>query len=516
MGNIDHSNTWVLLIGTSNFPEDPTINPIPNVIPNINEFKNVLINNSIIGVPETNIIISLNENKATIERKLRDVAEKTRNRKSTLLVYYTGHGILSSEDYKLYLTTYLTSKKDLEIEGLDIDTFKRYIKKSVAGRKIVILDCCHSGAIIGSMNDTQSMIQASLNKFEGTYVMTSTAEDAPSLFPIDQPNEPTYFTFNLLKILKEGLENDMEYCSLRDIFNQIDIELEASNFPRPQQSNFNNADQIYFCLNNQFISRKTKQPQASNIAAIENKVYDFDDLTVGPKIQIEEEIGEATTFTAETIQDNLHSNSTSKTIIQTIINYKKPLLIIGIIFIFCITINKIYKNNKEANSSSLDSLTTENQAQNTLPMSDSTLTTANTVKIKNDQQSADPIYSNPTLESADKPTGVINDWDKTFTRVEIESEYPGGAAAWHRFLNRNLRYPQEAIDNEIQGTVVVQFIVDKAGNVSDVEAISGPKELKAESILMIRKSGQWTPAVQNGRQVRSYKKQPIVFRLESE
>src|SRR4051812_6127762 len=61
------------------------------------------------------------------------------------------------------------------------------------------------------------------------------------------------------------------------------------------------------------------------------------------------------------------------------------------------------------------------------------------------------------------------DWDKTFTKVEIESEYPGGAAAWQRYLNRNLRYPQEAIDNEVQGPVVVQFIVDKEGNVSDVE-----------------------------------------------
>jgi protein TonB len=108
------------------------------------------------------------------------------------------------------------------------------------------------------------------------------------------------------------------------------------------------------------------------------------------------------------------------------------------------------------------------------------------------------------------------DWDKTFTKVEIESEYPGGAAAWQRYLNRNLRYPQEAIDNEVQGAVVVQFIVDKEGNVSDVEAISGPNELRAEAVRVIKKSGKWTPAVQNGRQVKSYKKQPIVFRLETE
>ncbi len=114
------------------------------------------------------------------------------------------------------------------------------------------------------------------------------------------------------------------------------------------------------------------------------------------------------------------------------------------------------------------------------------------------------------------PKKVEEDWDRTFTKVEIESDYPGGMSAWQRYLNKNLRYPTEAQDNEIQGNVVVQFIVDKEGNVSEVEAISGPKELREEAVRVIKKSGKWTPAVQNGRQVKSYKKQPIVFRLETE
>lgn len=127
----------------------------------------------------------------------------------------------------------------------------------------------------------------------------------------------------------------------------------------------------------------------------------------------------------------------------------------------------------------------------------------------------------PPVEDAGKgvveaPKKVEEDWDKTFTKVEIESEYPGGTAAWQRYLNKTLRYPQEAIDNEVQGTVVIQFIVDKEGVVSDVEAISGPNELRDEAVRVIKKSGKWEPAVQNGRKVKSYKKQPIVFRLETE
>jgi protein TonB len=127
----------------------------------------------------------------------------------------------------------------------------------------------------------------------------------------------------------------------------------------------------------------------------------------------------------------------------------------------------------------------------------------------------------PPVDDAGKgvveaPKKVEEDWDKTFTKVEIESDYPGGQAAWQRYLLKTLRYPQEAQDNEIQGTVVVQFIVDKAGAVSNVEAIAGPPELRDEAVRVIKKSGSWTPAVQNGRQVKSYKKQPIVFRLETE
>jgi protein TonB len=80
-----------------------------------------------------------------------------------------------------------------------------------------------------------------------------------------------------------------------------------------------------------------------------------------------------------------------------------------------------------------------------------------------------------------------------------------------------MRYPDEALNNEIQGTVVVQFIVDKEGNVSDVQAVSGPTEggLREEAVRVIMKSGKWTPAVQNGRSVKSYKHQPVTFHIGS-
>lgn len=103
-----------------------------------------------------------------------------------------------------------------------------------------------------------------------------------------------------------------------------------------------------------------------------------------------------------------------------------------------------------------------------------------------------------------------------FVPVEVESRYPGGPTAWGRYLNRSLNYPQEAIDNHIEGTVFIQFVVDANGAISDVEAISGPQELRAAAVAVIRKSGNWEPALQNGTHVRSLKKQPVTFKLQDE
>lgn len=101
------------------------------------------------------------------------------------------------------------------------------------------------------------------------------------------------------------------------------------------------------------------------------------------------------------------------------------------------------------------------------------------------------------------------------TKVEIESSYPGGMGAWNRFLQKTLDYPDEAWRKEIQGVVIVQFIVGVDGSVRDIQVVSGPNELRTEAIRVISKSGYWTPAVNNGVKVESYKKQPLVFRLES-
>jgi len=101
-----------------------------------------------------------------------------------------------------------------------------------------------------------------------------------------------------------------------------------------------------------------------------------------------------------------------------------------------------------------------------------------------------------------------------YTKVEIESEFPGGSKAWFNYLNTHLTYPKKAIRKKIEGTVLLQFIVDKDGSISELSALTGDPILAEAALKAMEDSPRWKPAMQNGRVVKSYKKQPIVFRLQ--
>ncbi len=123
------------------------------------------------------------------------------------------------------------------------------------------------------------------------------------------------------------------------------------------------------------------------------------------------------------------------------------------------------------------------------------------------------IVRSSAAAPADTTPDPTRGFGKLFTKVEIEPQYPGGNGAWGKYLFKTLIYPQAAIDKEIKGTVLLQFIVDTAGRVSTVEVLSGPPLLRAESIRVIKASGPWIPARQNGRTVNAYKRQPITYAL---
>lgn len=112
-----------------------------------------------------------------------------------------------------------------------------------------------------------------------------------------------------------------------------------------------------------------------------------------------------------------------------------------------------------------------------------------------------------------------DDENKIFEKVEIEAKFPGGDAAWKKYLERNLSNFNPADNGAPAGTytVYVQFVVDKDGNISDVRALTNyGYGMEDQAVKVIKRGPSWEPAIQNGRKVKAYRKQPITFVVQEE
>jgi protein TonB len=105
--------------------------------------------------------------------------------------------------------------------------------------------------------------------------------------------------------------------------------------------------------------------------------------------------------------------------------------------------------------------------------------------------------------------------EEIFAFVEIMPEFPGGEAALLRFLQMNIRYPAEAVTKNIQGTVMVEFIVEKDGSISSSRIMKGiGGGCNEESLRVVKLMPKWKPAKQAGKFVRVFFTVPITFRLQ--
>ncbi len=106
---------------------------------------------------------------------------------------------------------------------------------------------------------------------------------------------------------------------------------------------------------------------------------------------------------------------------------------------------------------------------------------------------------------------------KVFSKVEKEANFPGGLPGWRNYLINNLNADVPIKNGAPVGkyTVLVQFKVCTDGSLCDIEAINNPGfGLTDEAIRVIKESGNWVPAEQFGRKVKSIYKQPISFMVE--
>jgi protein TonB len=116
-----------------------------------------------------------------------------------------------------------------------------------------------------------------------------------------------------------------------------------------------------------------------------------------------------------------------------------------------------------------------------------------------------------------EPPKAMGTGSTFFTAVEVPPAFPGGEAALSRFLSKNIRYPHLAQETGLEGKVFVQFVVNAAGKISDVQAIGVQRGggLEEEAMRVVRMMPDWKPGKQNGAAVNVRFVLPIGFRLDN-
>ena len=105
--------------------------------------------------------------------------------------------------------------------------------------------------------------------------------------------------------------------------------------------------------------------------------------------------------------------------------------------------------------------------------------------------------------------------EKVFDVVEQMPSFPGGNTALMKFLNENIHYPVVAQENGVQGRVVVSFVVERDGHITDVQiARSVDPSLDKEAQRVVKSMPKWIPGKQNGSAVRVKFNVPVSFRLQ--
>lgn len=109
-----------------------------------------------------------------------------------------------------------------------------------------------------------------------------------------------------------------------------------------------------------------------------------------------------------------------------------------------------------------------------------------------------------------------SDEDVIFTVVEQQAQFPDGMEAMYKFIQKNMKYPAAPRRMGIEGSVFVQFVVDKEGNISDIQVIKGiHADCDKEAMRVVKMMPPWKPGKQNGRAVKSRFVLPIKFKLAS-
>lgn len=107
------------------------------------------------------------------------------------------------------------------------------------------------------------------------------------------------------------------------------------------------------------------------------------------------------------------------------------------------------------------------------------------------------------------------DTSRFFAVVETMPEFPGGIVAMHKYIEKNMRYPPQAIKHNITGKVMVEFVIDENGYVTNARIVRGiGYGCDEEALRVVRAMPRWTPGTQKGKNVKVRFVLPLRFDIE--
>ena len=113
---------------------------------------------------------------------------------------------------------------------------------------------------------------------------------------------------------------------------------------------------------------------------------------------------------------------------------------------------------------------------------------------------------------------MVKDKEGVYNKAQVMPQFPGGQNALATYVNNHVEYPQQAIDNNTTGTVMVSFVVDEKGKVTDAHVIGNQLAkdgLNLEAVRVVNNMPDWKPGKVKGKNVKTRLELPINFQLEA-
>jgi protein TonB len=130
------------------------------------------------------------------------------------------------------------------------------------------------------------------------------------------------------------------------------------------------------------------------------------------------------------------------------------------------------------------------------------------------KQVNDPVAPPPPPPPPPPPIETTVSGDEVFTVVENMPQFPGGEQARIKYMTENIKYPESAKKEGLQGTVYISFVVQKDGQIADAKVVRGiGKACDEEALRVVNAMPKWKPGEQGGKTVRVQFNMPIKFTL---